>query len=214
MQAQIRAVAGYEHSVVTYNGGTDGHVGIIFLDSGDSPVVTTVTWDDTTLRDLLGFTATLSGNSEYESTYIPRYVWYPSRPVSDHPGDLATWWAPTSNSRAFRGHSGYTSAAAGNALYDGLFEYTALDEDETIIASTSTGWNRLEQFWLDVPHNAMPFRCFYDRTATYTSSAFKTAMWAPLSGNTLGSWQNYRERFVKEYQGLWDAKLPLWKHVT
>lgn len=39
----------------------------------------TVSWDDTTLRDMLGFTGNLSGASSYTADNISKYIWFPGR---------------------------------------------------------------------------------------------------------------------------------------
>ena len=38
----------------------------------------TLSWGDTTLRDIFGFTGNLSGASSYTATYTPQYCWLPT----------------------------------------------------------------------------------------------------------------------------------------
>jgi hypothetical protein len=47
-------------------------------------VVFSVTWTDTALRDLLGFTANLSGATSYTATYTPENCWVPTRSRADN----------------------------------------------------------------------------------------------------------------------------------
>jgi len=42
-----------------------------------------IVWSDTMLRDLLGFTGNLNGQTNYTSTYRPSYCWFPTYPTCE-----------------------------------------------------------------------------------------------------------------------------------
>lgn len=54
-----------------------------FMVKIDGPATFSITWDDTDLRDLLGFTANLSGADTYTATYTPQLTWFPNRVRAD-----------------------------------------------------------------------------------------------------------------------------------
>ncbi len=210
MQAVIRAWQGGGHfpaATVTYAHAT----GKVTIDFGgvDGDLV----WTDTALRDLLGFTGDCTGADSYEADNQARYVWRPTLTLTDYPGDRSTWWAPDSTSIEHVSEDGSTYGCKGSLLYAGGFEYQLLPETDVIICSDTTAYESLEQFWLDVVHEAQPIRCYPDRTLN-TSGDVKVAKWAGGEGGAVGSWQDYRERQRPNWNGQWTVQLPLRKRVT
>lgn len=50
----------------------------------------TITWDSTALRDLLGFTANLSGASSYTATDVSPLLWSPAKPLKPELSPIGT----------------------------------------------------------------------------------------------------------------------------
>lgn len=211
LQAVIRAAVGVDLSLSTVNYSA-GHIGIALLDALSAPVVGDLVWTDAELGLLLGFTGSQTGQSEYEATYSPRYVWRPSVPVKNN-ASLSQWWTPRSNTRVTRGPLGHTFGAAGSLLYEADVEYLMIPEAECRIGDSATGYNQLERFFKDVAHAAQPIRCYRDRTLN-TLANIETAMWAPTGDSGLGSWGELSARFDDRWEGRWSVRLRLWKHVT
>ena len=210
MQAVIRAWEGgarFPAAAVTYDDAT----GKVTIDYGgvDGDLV----WTDTALRDLLGFAGDLTGADAYEADNQARYVWRPAYTLTDYPGDRTAWWAPDSTSISRRADDGTTFGLKGEVLYGGDFEYQLLPETDVIICADTVAYESLEQFWLDVVHEAQPIRCYPDRTLN-AEADIRIAEWAGGDEGVIGSWMEYRERQESNYNGDWSVRLPLWKSIT
>lgn len=183
---------------------TNGRV--VLADSGTF----TVTWVNTTLRDNLGFTGNLSGANSYTATNAPRYVWRPTRPLSEWPGDLLDWWEPESTSKTLRANDGTTSAVVGTLIYDGYYSYQLLAKAEVITDSASTVWESFQQFWKDCIATPKQIRVFPDRTAV-SSADYETGI---IKGpdDTIGKLADFVQR-SSSWDGLWDVSFTMWKKV-
>jgi len=207
IQAQIRALgAPYGSTTVVMDPGT-GHVTIDALGGA-----TTIVWSHTDLRDLLGFDATLTGADTYTAAFKARYCWFPSRPLSDYPGDLTQWWTPRSTSYPYRSPGGTTYGVQGTIVNDGKFKYSHLTKAE-VITSSDTVHETFQKFWTDVIHTCEPFRVFPDATLN-TSTDFKTAILGTLDDEAIGSFADYRDRHIRTYNGLWTVEMYLWEYLT
>lgn len=207
MQAQIRALGGspYPSATVTRSQST----GLITIATGGAAA--TITWTDSALQTLLGFTGTQSGSASYTSTYQPRFCWRPSDGLTEYPTDLSRWWGEESKTIGTRAPSGATySVAAANLLYAGKYKYTLLPEAESIIVTGTSVWEPFQQFWEDVIHAGQPIRCYPDRTLN-TSSDVKTARYC---GERVGKFEDWAKRYLESYNGLWNITLELCKEVT
>ena len=207
MQFQIRALGAPYASATVTQSTTTGKITIGAL--GGS---TAINWTDTDLRDLLGFTANLSGASTYTGTNQARYCWFPTVGLSGYDGDLTQWFAPRSTSIPYRSPGGVTGGVEGSVLYDGRFSYELLPIADVITTST-TVYQSLEKFYEDVVHRTLPIRAFPDRTLN-ASTSYKTSVWGALDDESLGSFADFRERNIRIYNGLWDVEFILWKHIA
>lgn len=206
IQVKIRALgAPYGSTSVTMS--EDGYITI-----GDLGGVTTITWTDTDLRDLLGFTGNLSGQSGYTATNQARYCWFPTRAIADYPGDLTSFWTPRSTSITYRSGDGTTCSIVGTLINEGKFSYKHLPASNVITTST-TVWESFQRFWTDVIHEGQPFRVLPDRSS-YTPTSYLTALWAVQEDEPVGPFSDFVERHVRKYNGLWDLDLQLWEHVS
>ncbi len=82
----------------------------------------TVTFTDTDLARLLGFTANQSGAAIYTATYTPKYCWFPAH----HSYDVDRFW----NKEQFSGSTSLNGILSGIKLSDGVrrrsFKFDAL----------------------------------------------------------------------------------------
>lgn len=208
MTGLIQALGGnYAGMTVAY----DADTGLITIDCDGT--TTGITWTDTGLRDLLGFTANLSGATSYTGTHQARYVWRPSRAITGYPAAMTYPEGPLverSTTRLFRANDGTLRSIEGSLLYDGSFRYENLTKAE-VITSSSTVWETLQQFWKDVVHKGMVINFYPNRTQAADREAVK---WIPFGDEeTIGSFADYIERFTPNYMGLWDLDFSLWKNV-
>jgi len=209
MQALIQALGGnYAGMTVAYD--TDTNAITIDCDG----TTTSITWTDTSLRDLLGFSSNLSGATSYTATYAPRYLWRPSRALSDYPTSLASPGPLASNSttRVFRSNDGTLRSVEGHELWDGQFLYELLDKSE-IKEAEADHKEALETFWSDVIAKGRQIRFFRDRTSLTASTDFVACKWAPLKDGTMGKFSDFAKRFDPGYDGDWNIQFELWKDV-
>jgi len=203
-----KIIGTYANAAVTYSE-TTGLVTFKIANSGTY----TITWTDTALQTLLGFTGTQSNAATYTATMEPQHVWRPERGASSYPAQLNQFWAPRSTTVVGRSRDGTTYAVRGNLLYDAEVSYTML-ADTRVITPASTGTvTDLQGFFEDVIHVGQPIRVFPDRTLK-ASTSYVTALVSPgKDGDPIGSWQDFCGRHVANYNGLWDVTLPLLKWV-
>lgn len=220
LQAAIRAAnaafaASGANECTVSRSATTGLITIAFAAGGGN---VTVTWTDTALGTLLGYTGTLSGAYSYAATYTPKGVWRPTRALVELPGDETEWWGERSTSRVTIGKNGSTYGMEGTILYDGIYRYESLTKAETI-DTASTVWTTFESFWEAVVHAVRPIRVLPDRTS-YTSTTYKPAMMIPSEADasegpvSIGHLREYIGTTVADYNGLWDVAVKLAKQVT
>ena len=216
-QAQIRdlgvkGAVDYGGATVTYNATTDR----VTIDFDTLPAASVdITWTDSDLKTLLGFTGAQTGADTYTAAQSPRYVWSPSKCPTDYPLDLAQFWAPNSPTRAGRSKDGSSWSVKGTAvLYDAQISYELLDDSEVITPSTGTIYDDLQQFWVDVVHAGQPVRIYVDRS-TSSAANTKTGLWVPGEDDEpLGSFLQTVGRHIRNYNGLWDVDMRFEKYVT
>lgn len=207
MEAQIQAAdAAFGAAAVSYDAATD-RVSINLATAG------TVTWDDTDLRDLLGYTGNLSGGSAYPAPQSPRYVWSPSKAPARYPLDLTQFWAPRSTTRVGRSKDGTSHSLPGPVLYDAELGYELLKDEGVITPASGTIYEDLQQFWTDVVHAGQPIRVYVDRDISSAANT-KTGLWTPDDeGEPIGSFLQHVGRHLRNYNGLWDVDCRLEKLV-
>lgn len=210
IEDEIQALGGgYATATVAYSAST----GLItFTFSGS----TAITWTDSALQTLLGFTGTQSGSSSYVATNTPKGVWRPSRAAVTYPGDLTVLWKPRSTTIAYRSVDGTLFITQGNFIYEAIIEYEHLAKTEVINDSTVV-WGSLEKFFEYVAHRGKLIRIYPDRTLN-ASDSYHTGLFVPPGSVgeeniMLGSFDEYRERFSQSYNGTWNVRLGFWKNV-
>lgn len=205
LQTVIRTVGAFNTTDVTF----DGASGLVTI---NFKATCSVVWTDTDLRDLLGFTGNLSGSSAYTATNTCRGLWRPGLPMTAYPGDLTRLWGQRSTSRIGVSSDGSTYSNEGTILYDGVYRYSLLPEDEIITTST-TVWESLEQFWEDCVHPGKPVRVYPDRTLN-ASTSYETALMSNADGKVGGFHDAMIGRWREDYNGFWSVEFMLRKHIT
>ena len=205
LQTTIRTVGAYAAADVTIAPAT----GIVTI---NFKAECAVVWTDTDLRDLLGFTANLSGQSAYSATNACRYLWRPTLGLSSYPGDLTRLFGQRSTSMVGVSSDGTTYSREGTILYDGVYGYSLLPV-ASIITDSSTVWESLEQFWADVLHRGKPVRVLPDLTDV-SSAGYHTALMTGPDGKVGGFHDAMVGRWRENYNGLWSVEFMLRKHLT
>lgn len=178
------------------------------------PTNTAITWTDTGLQTLLGFTGTQSGASAYTGTKQARYTWRPTRSLSVHPGTLQTAWGTRSTTRVIRSKDGTISTVVGNKLYESPLQWKLLPEADVITPSTGTVYRDFENFWKDVSAEGEILRYQPDRS-DYAATAVHSGVIAPSGDEEeLGLLEDSMERAFTSYNGLWGVSLVLYKVPT
>ena len=205
IQAVMRTKSGFSAATCTYDPAT-GKVSLGFA------ATTSVTWTDVALRNLLGFTADLSGASSYTATYQPKYIWRPTRAAADYALQLNRFWEPASTSVAARTRGGSSYGVAGSTMYEGRVSYVMLPAADVRVPSTGSINAELETFFSDVLTVPMPVRIFPDRTIV-TASGYVTGLFRPANEDEYGPLAGYVRRSQPSYDGLWDVDLSFFKHT-
>jgi len=208
IQAKVRALGGNPYPAFTCTQSTT--TGKITLSGMGAP--TAIVWTDTALRDLLGFTAGLSGAATYTGTNQARYCWFPTRGLSEYPGDLTKWWTQRSTSYPYRSAGGQTYGVQGTLLDEGKYGYRHLPKAD-VITTSATVWESLQQFFADVIHPCEKIRVFPDRTLN-SGPDYVDAVWGVEGENPIGSFTEFASRHIRYYNGLWSVDFQMWEFVS
>jgi hypothetical protein len=215
IQAQIRAEGSpWDTATCVYSTST-GKVTIDAPSAGDFEV----TWTDTDLRDILGFTGASTGMSDppggFTGDYAAGYCWLPNRSFSYHPVEIsaANFWESESNSILHRSRDGTAYGVVGNLMNRAQVEYSMLFDEYVI--KQSGGWPALvypfEQFFEDAIHETAPVRVFPDGSLN-GSTDFVTALVGDGTG-AIGGFSEFAGRHIRSFNGLWDLSIPLVEYV-
>ena len=120
---------------------SNGYIGI-YLNAAQN-----ITFVDSALGTILGFTSDSSNATSHMADQQPRYVWWPDREPTDHPVDLNVFWVPRSTSRVGRSKDGTTFSTEGVKLYDAYLEYMYLDKNISTTPATGTIYADFQQFF-------------------------------------------------------------------
>jgi len=208
MQAVIRAADPmWAAATVIYTAAT-GLIRINF-----DGVLTDITWTDAGLQSMLGFSGVQTGGNNYVASFHPRYVWRPSRPLAEYPGDLTAWWGRESTTIVRRSPTGVTVSNPGpSLLYGGRYVYRQLTTHEAI-ESSGSNWRALETFWADVIDRGQAIRCYPDRTLN-TVDDIRLAIARGNEEGSIGSfYDEIAKRRISRWNGRWDATLNLWRCI-
>jgi hypothetical protein len=114
-----------------------------------------ITWTDTALRDMLGFTVNLTGNYSYQSGNRMRNVW-----ISDYTPSDRTWWA-LRHSDTYAGsltrQGDLVGLHTGNSIYHRTLSFDAETGDNVFKSLCSTAeaeYSTLEHFVENVRSSA------------------------------------------------------------
>lgn len=167
-----------------------------------------ITWSDTDVRDLLGFTGNLTGAESYTATNQMRYVWRPTKALSYTSVDRDEIWAPDSSSRVLRSSGGTAYSVVGYTAYDVELSWQYLPKAD-VITDSSTVWESLQQFWVDVIAKGSPLRYLPDRTS-YTSTSFGCGL--VMGDETIGSFEDMVRRNIDGVDTRWGASVQVAKY--
>ena len=196
----------YANAAVTYSEVT-GLVTFKIANSGSY----TITWTDTALQALLGFTGTQSGGYTYTATMEPKFVWRPDVAMSDAPVDCSRVVQPISSTRVYVSRDGTDTTVRGNTRYGGEVAYQLLAGARVFIPSTGSVNRELETFFTDVIAAGEPIRLYPDRTLNASTSFVNVKV---TGGEEIGAFESFARKRITSYQGLADVRIPLAKHLT
>lgn len=133
--------------------------------------VTSVTWDDTVLRDVLGFAGNLSGAAAYTATSLSPLFWSPGRTESPRMGVLGSQGAKAYDSEFSEG-PGWAISTTQNEWYEQRFTWSYIPTERFATKDEANG--EFVKFFHEVLVRARLFKAYRsiaeDRTDT-TSQA-------------------------------------------
>lgn len=130
IQARVRLFAGFGAFNCTVS-----DTGFVNMNRGST---FTVTWTDTALRDILGFTGNLSGASSYTAPNQHMYGWYPTATLSDHDADERQAGSETSDTQVNRSPGGQVNSIDFAELTDRVFTFNFLLRERALAVPTLT----------------------------------------------------------------------------
>ena len=165
IQARVRVFGGGTYAAFVC---TVSDAGIVTMTGG---ATFTVTWTDTALRDILGFTGNLSGASTYTAPNQHRYGWYPDSPISERDGDERQAGVRTSDTQVMRAPGGQVNTITFAEFVDRTFSLGWIAKERAMAVPTDTQTtaarvkNRsYEEFWQQVGKPGRRFRWYPDAT--------------------------------------------------
>ena len=167
-----------------------------------------ITWTDSGLQGLLGFTGSQINANAYTATRSPRYTWRPAVTATSYPTRIETFWNPKTTTRYVRSKDGSTHSVGGNLLYDATITYQFLSDAQTLKGSVEN-YQSFQTFYEDVVQAGMPIRVYPDRNYT-NSSSYVTACWGEEEPK---SFVEFAKRGTDRYLGFWTLAIPLWKWI-
>jgi hypothetical protein len=163
IQARVRLFSGFSAFNCTVS-----DAGIVNMNRGSN---FTVTWTDTALRNILGFTADLSGASTYTAPNQHMYGWYPDSPISERDGDERQAGVRTSDTQVMRAPGGQVNTITFAEFVDRTFSLGWIAKERAMAVPTDTQTtaarvkNRsYEEFWQQVGKPGRRFRWYPDAT--------------------------------------------------
>lgn len=201
-------VGTYADAAVTYSATT----GLVTFKIANSSTYT-ITWTDTALQSLLGFTGTQSGAATYTAANEPQCVWSPNRGISDAPVDPARLVQPISSTIVHCSRDGTLTSVLGNTRYAGTVSYGLIDGARVFIPSTGSVNKEFETFFEDVIARGERIRVLVNR-ATYAATTDYVECVVGTPGEPIGAFSDFARRHIASYQGLADLQIPVMKYVA
>jgi hypothetical protein len=211
IQAQIRAEGGNFAAVTCAYSLSTGKVYIGEATAKDIDI----TWTDTDLRDLLGFTGDITvgtgggGDAQEIGPNEARYQWRPDRAITTHPTARDVVWEPESNTSVYRSRDGTTASVAGALLYRAQLDWRWIAGARAYTPSTGSVNQDFQQFFTDVVHLGLPIRYYPDTT----SAIYETGIVGDGESN-VGAFSDYARRERANNLSWWRVSLPMLKHVS
>jgi hypothetical protein len=205
MQAAIRAATGgYANATVVRSTST----GLVSIATGGGTA--DITWTDSALQTLLGFTGTQTGHTGYTATRTPRYVWRPTDPPMDVDTTPEEMFSPVASCKVYRSQDGSMCAVDGVTVLQDCrrLAYQALPQNDVIRTVAGPTYTSLQEFWEDVIARGRPMRVYPDRSVNANSACFTTAVYG---AEQPGAFVDTVGKAVGSYLGYWRVDLPLWK---
>ncbi len=169
-----------------------------------------VTWTSTVLRDLLGWTGTISGSLSYTAPEQAESLWLPDCAFKNLNGG-STWdgWIE-SNLRAHESPAGHVAALSGQRKKVSALEWQAISRAKVWTVNETTTNASLEKFYTDVVlaeaswagRAGGPIRWYPDAATDSTYTTYSTPTWnmfkpAHLREGWTGRWVVMIDRLVK-----------------
>lgn len=211
IEDQIQAEGGNFASVTCSYSATTGKVTMGEATSQDIDV----TWTDTALRDLLGFTGNFTvgdggaGSASVTATNEARYCWRPDKGIAGHPVARDVVWEPVSNSVVYVSRDGTTSSVEGNLVYFAELEWRWIAGERVYTPSTGSVNKDLQQFFEDVIHAGRTVRYYPDTS----SASYETCIVGTGEG-TIGALTDYAKQLYQNNLSWWGVQLPVLKNVS
>lgn len=163
---QMESSMGAGSSSCTVDDGSDTSLGKVTISRSSA---FSITWNSTTLRDLLGFTGNLGSASSHLSTNHAKYLFLPNCGRSGVLSPQASDGAIEADYTLSMGTDGTPYALSYSKRYRDTLEFRTLKGSKTWISLDVTTNEALEQFYSDVISNALRLRFHKDRSddATY-----------------------------------------------
>lgn len=173
-----------------------------------------VTWTDTDLRDLLGFTGDLTelDDTAQEATNEAQYTWRPNRALAGAPVDVSRLVQPVSATVVHCSRDGTLTTVRGNTRYAGTLDYVLVDGARVYIPSTGSVNKEFEAFFESVIAAGEVIRVYPDRTLSASTSFVTVKVGVP--GEEIGAFDSFAARHIQTYQGLADVQIPVMKYVA
>lgn len=180
----------------------------------------TITWNSTDLRDLLGFTATITTQTSATGTKNARGLWLPKCPVTcdGHPSI-----APEiTDSRSTEGPTGVVVTLGGTSKYrhrNLVWSHVAVDRvyEAATVGGLAT-CSSYQQWWKDTQRNSghawfsrgSAFLAYWDNAGTDTAFGADLSSTGPTAGWTaspaIASFEP--RRTSGQWLGMWTIEIP------
>jgi len=134
----------------------------------------TVAWDSTTLRDVLGFTAGLSGAATYTSTSSSPYIYLPNQRRCNPMAPDGYKGVPVTDASFTMSSTGTSKVLKYATRYHDNLEFAFLSGTKTWTQFEVTPNESLESFFNTVISNGYPFRYHNDRSVDATFATFRS----------------------------------------
>lgn len=132
---------------VAIGAGEDG-TGKVTIGVGGDPAFSAISWTDTDLRDLLGFTGNVSSDVSYVGTNHARSLWLPDAPINSPYG--ANDPLEESDYRSVSSPAGHVSVVGSQRRSVQAYSWDMCSGAKTRIAQETTTNESFQKFWRDV----------------------------------------------------------------